>query len=87
VGITKQGELLLVTVDGPLRGSKKTSKDSIGVTLEELSALMLSLGAYEAMNLDGGSSSTMVIDQRVVNKPAGGYQRSVSNAIVVTPKR
>ncbi|MFH1347998.1 MAG: phosphodiester glycosidase family protein [Candidatus Margulisiibacteriota bacterium] len=90
VGITKQGELLLVTVDGPPRGSRKSkepSKDSIGVTLEELSSLMLSLGAYEAMNLDGGSSSTMVIDQQVVNKPASGYQRSVSNAIVVLPKR
>ena len=88
IGITKQGELLLVTVDGPPRRkrTKKGAKSSIGVTLEELSNLMLSLGADEAMNLDGGSSSTMVINQRVVNKPTSGYQRRVSNAIIVRSK-
>jgi hypothetical protein len=93
IGITKQNELLLVTVDGPVRNNNlknkkkpEASQASIGVTLEELSKLMLSLGAVEAMNLDGGSSSTMVIENRVVNKPAGGYQRRVSNALVVRPK-
>jgi hypothetical protein len=86
VGITKQGELLLVTVDGLARNNtsrKKDDKASIGMALEELSDLMLSLGAVEAMNLDGGSSSTMAIEGRAVNDPAGGYERSVSNALVV----
>ncbi|MFC1540520.1 phosphodiester glycosidase family protein [Candidatus Margulisiibacteriota bacterium] len=93
IGITKERELLLVTVDGPPRnnnrqqqGREAAEQASIGVTLEELSKLMLSLGAVEAMNLDGGSSSTMVIENRVVNKPAGGGQRRVSNALVVRPK-
>jgi exopolysaccharide biosynthesis protein len=87
-GITKQGELLLVTVDGLLRkkGKEKHKKESIGATLEELSNLMLSLGAVEAMNLDGGSSSTMVINGRTVNNPTSGHQRRVSNAIVVRSK-
>jgi len=88
VGLTKENELLLVTVDGPSRGKKRSKKpqQSIGVTLEELSNLLLSLGAYEAMNLDGGSSSTMVVDGKLVNKPTSGYQRRVSNALIVSPK-
>jgi hypothetical protein len=88
VGITKQGEVLLVTVDGlPRKNGKSANKGSLGVTLEELGELMLSLGAVDAMNLDGGSSSTMVINGEVVNHPVGGYSRSVSNAIVVTPRK
>ena len=84
IGITKNNQLLLVTVDGLNR--KNNSKQSIGASLEELADLMISIGAQEAMNLDGGSSTTMVIDGRVVNKPTSGFQRLVSNAIVVRPK-
>jgi hypothetical protein len=87
IGITKQGEILLVTVDGLSRKNHKTSRDkSIGLTLEELSALMISLGAVDAMNLDGGSSSTMVVNNDVINSPVTGYQRGVSNAIVVSQR-
>lgn len=87
VGITKEGKLLLVTVDGlPRQRSQRGDKVSIGVTLEELSDLMLSLGAVEAMNLDGGSSTTMWIDGRVVNQPVSGSTALVSNAIVVTTR-
>ncbi|MBU0672392.1 MAG: phosphodiester glycosidase family protein [Candidatus Margulisbacteria bacterium] len=88
VGITKEKELLLVTVDGPPRRQqvRKDAKISIGVTLEELSNLLLSLGAYEAMNLDGGSSSTMIINNRLANIPTSGYQRRVSNAIIIRPE-
>lgn len=88
IGLTKQNELLLVTVDGQTRGKRRSrnAKQSIGVTLEELSNLLLSLGAYEAMNLDGGSSTTMVVDGKLVNKPTTGYQRRVSNALVISPK-
>jgi len=85
VGINKKGELLLVTVDGlPKDKWKKSSPDaSIGVTLEELSQFMLDLGAVEALNLDGGSSTTMVVHGRVVNEPTSGYQKSISNVLVV----
>jgi exopolysaccharide biosynthesis protein len=47
---------------------------------------MLSLGAVEAMNLDGGSSTTMWIDGRVANQPVSGSAVAVSNAIVVTTR-
>ncbi|MFH1541572.1 MAG: phosphodiester glycosidase family protein [bacterium] len=87
VGITKDNQLLLVTVDGLARDRDRSSgENSIGVTLEELSSLLLSLGAIEGMNLDGGSSSTMVVGGRTINNPTAGYQRRVSNALVIRPK-
>jgi exopolysaccharide biosynthesis protein len=90
IGFTQQGELLLVTVDGLPKDhhKRKESEDkiSLGATLEELSNLMLYLGAFEAMNLDGGSSSTMVVNGKVVNSPVAGSQRRISNAIIIKPK-
>jgi len=87
VGIGKDGKVILVTVDGlPRAKAARSPKSSIGMTLEELADLMISLGAVEAMNLDGGGSTTMWIDGRVVNQPAGGSQVQVSNALVVAPK-
>jgi len=47
---------------------------------------MLDLGAVEAMNLDGGGSSTMFVKDQVVNNPTGGQQRLVSNAIILKIK-
>lgn len=88
IGLTKDRRLLLVTVDGRPRRKKLRQKNnvSIGASLEELSNLMISLGAVEAMNLDGGSSSTMVIKGRCVNSPTAAYQRRVSNALIVQTK-
>ncbi len=87
IGITKGGEILLVAVDGiPRKKENRSEKDSLGASLEELSGLMLSLGAVDAMNLDGGGSTTMVIKGQVVNNPASGFQRGVSNALVVKKK-
>lgn len=87
VGITKDDQLLLVTVDGlPRDKSARDDKSSIGVTLEELAELMINLGAVEAMNLDGGGSTTMWIDGKVVNKPVTGSEQYVSNALVITPR-
>jgi len=77
VGLTRQGHLLLVVVDG--RGAGGSS----GMTLYELARTMQQLGAVEAMNLDGGGSTTMVIGGRVVNRPSDGFSRRVSNALMV----
>lgn len=55
----------LVVVDG-------RSAESRGVTLAGLADLLVRLGAEDAMNLDGGGSTTLVIDGRVVNRPLGG---------------
>jgi len=79
-GLTWDGKVLLMTVDG-------RSKASVGATIREEARYMAALGAREAINLDGGGSSTMVINRHVVNKPSDGYERSVSNGLMVFPKR
>jgi exopolysaccharide biosynthesis protein len=56
--------------------------------LEDLAKLLLELGATDAMNLDGGGSSTMFLDGRVVNKPSDKEgERRVSDAILVFPRK
>lgn len=76
-GRDADGRLLLMVVDG-------RQGDSRGVTLEELARLMLEFGAEEALNLDGGGSSTFVVRDALLNMPAGGtYQREVVSGIVV----
>ena len=79
------GEVLLLVVDG-------RSSRSRGYTMVELANLMVDLGADEAVNLDGGGSSTMVGRNRagrtaVLNTPSDGFQRWVANAISVTYHR
>ena len=76
VGITGAGKLVFVTVDG---GSRRNT----GMTLGELARLMVSLGAREAMNLDGGGSATMVVGGRTVNEPSGGEERPVGSALLI----
>jgi hypothetical protein len=83
VGSTSDGkQLMLVTVDG-------RQNNSIGMTMQELAQLMKELGAYNAMNFDGGDSTTMVArtpgsnNIEVKNTLPGGYQRSISTAVGV----
>ena len=67
----------LVVVDG--RGAS-----SEGMTLPELADLLLALGSREALNLDGGGSSVMVIRGETVNRPSDPQgERAVVNALVV----
>ena len=75
-GITPSGELLLVTVDGRQTISR-------GMTLSELAALMKALGAVEAINLDGGGSTSLSVTGLVVNSPSGGKERPVADALLV----
>ncbi|HHV63262.1 MAG TPA: AMIN domain-containing protein [Firmicutes bacterium] len=77
VGITGDGHLLLVTVSG------RRPDISIGMTLDELAEFMVQQGAVDAMNFDGGGSSTMVIRGYVINLPSDGVERKVSDAILV----
>jgi len=76
----KNGKFLMITVDG-------RSESSGGISLYDLAALLLELGASDAMNLDGGGSTTMFLDGRVVNHPSDKEgERKVSDAILVTPR-
>jgi hypothetical protein len=79
-GVRPDGTLLLVTVDGRLPGW------SVGMTLPEAARLMRSLGAHDALNLDGGGSSTMTVRGEVVNRPSDRVgERPVSNGLFVLP--
>ena len=70
--------LYLVVADG------RQPKYSTGLTLYELASILIDLGATEAINLDGGSSSTFVVNNQVVNKPSGQKEREVLNAVFIT---
>ena len=70
--------LFLVVADG------RQPKYSTGLTLYELANILIELGATEAINLDGGSSSTFVVDDTVINKPSGQREREVLNAVFIT---
>ena len=74
------GRALLLVVDG------RQPSLSIGMSLHELALLMIELGAQDAINLDGGGSTTMVVNGTVVNRPSDPTgERPVSDAILVTP--
>lgn len=79
IGYTKSGNLILVTVDGREQSSQ-------GASLPELAMIMKELGAYNAMNLDGGSSTQMVYKGNVVNRPTTKGGNRVTNALVVIPE-
>lgn len=70
--------LFLIVADG------RQPKYSTGLTLYELASILIELGAKEAINLDGGSSSTFVVDGKVINKPSGKEEREVLNAVFIT---
>ena len=89
VGLDKKGQnLILVTVDG--------RETSAGATFPELAELLISFGAYTAMSLDGGGSSTMVVQgpdgkPHVVNLPIDsnvpGQERAVANHLGIYVKK
>ncbi|MDQ2920090.1 MAG: phosphodiester glycosidase family protein [Acidobacteriota bacterium] len=81
VAMLESGKLLLVTVDGRQPGV------SAGMSLNMLAELLLELGAVEAINLDGGGSTTMVVRDKIVNRPSDQTgERPVSDAILVFSK-
>jgi len=77
----KDGKFLMLTADG-------RSEASAGIDLYDLAKYMLELGALAAMNLDGGGSTTMFLDGKVVNKPSDKEgERKIGDAIVVTLRK
>ena len=76
VGRTDDGRLLLLVVDGRQPVSR-------GVDLEQLARIMEDLGAVDALNLDGGGSSALVVNGSLLNRPAGtSVEREVMSALV-----
>lgn len=81
IGIKQDGTVILLAVDGKQKGVSE------GVNLYELSDIMCELGAYQAMNLDGGSSTQMAINKQMVNIPTNRCGARVTNAVVVVKKK
>lgn len=81
VGFSRDSSTLyLLVVDG-------RSTLSAGMTTVQLAAMLQRLGAWHAMNFDGGGSTTMVIDGQVVNVPSDpAGERAVGNALLVVKK-
>lgn len=77
IGLKPDGSILAVVVDG-------RQENSIGMTLLELALFMQEMGAQDAMNLDGGGSSEMVIKGKIVNKPSDKRERRVGDALVIS---
>jgi hypothetical protein len=78
IGSSADGTIWLVTVDG------RQPDLSVGMTLLELRALARRLGLVNALNLDGGGSTTMWVEGEVVNRPSDPVgPRKVSDALLV----
>lgn len=77
IGVDKDGNIILCVVDG-------RQMESRGVDLNELAIIMRDIGCINALNLDGGGSSAMVVKGKLINRPAGMVaEREVMSAIGV----
>jgi Phosphodiester glycosidase len=67
--------------------------DEAGLTLEELAAFMAELGCVDALNLDGGGSTSLISGGRLVNRPRRAFDepepggRPISTALLFVPRR
>ena len=81
IGVDDGGDIWLATVDGRQPGH------SVGMTFAELQHLATRLRLRDALNLDGGGSTTMVAGDRIVNRPSDDEgPRPVSDALLVLPR-
>ncbi len=76
----EQTRIWLCTVDG-------RQEASIGMTFHDMAEFLLSLGAWDALNLDGGGSTAMVVKGNVVNKPSDMTgERAVANVLLLVER-
>ena len=76
VGVTKTGKIIFAVVDG-------RQSHSQGVTIGELAALLLKFGVKDAINLDGGGSSELVLKGQILNVPSDGSERAIGSALIM----
>ena len=82
VGFSKDSTIVyFITVDGRQQMSR-------GMSLLEFADLMIDEGVYQGLNLDGGGSTTMIINNKVVNNPSDNTgERAVGNCLVLIRKK
>jgi len=76
----KDGAILLLVIDG-------RELQSIGATLKEAQDVLYENGAYNATNLDGGSSSTLFYEDEIINNPCGKSGERTVPSIIYVEKR
>jgi hypothetical protein len=80
IGRLADGRVVLAVIGG------RQPYHSLGMTLVELAATLQALGATDAMNLDGGGSTTLVVRGVVINLPSDEFgERPVSDVLLVMP--
>ena len=77
IGIGQNGNLFLIAVDGRKPGF------SAGLNLKELAEILKKLDLQEAINLDGGGSTTLVADGGIINSLSERHERKISNALLI----
>jgi len=77
VGQTADGRILLVAVDG------RQSGYSVGMTTFEMAQTLVRLGAVRGMQLDGGGSTTLAFDGKILNRPSDRNERPISTALML----
>jgi len=79
-GVDSPGRTLLITVDG-------RTADDLGLSIPEEADVARSLGIVDAINLDGGGSTTMSLDGQVITHPSDPTgERPVGDAILILPR-
>lgn len=78
VGFSKDStRVFFIVVDG-------RTQSSVGMSLVEFADLMVMSGIYQGMNLDGGGSTTLVVDGNIVNSPSDPFgERAVGNCLLL----
>ncbi|AUH39900.1 phosphodiester glycosidase family protein [Streptomyces sp. CMB-StM0423] len=80
-GVDAAGRTVLVTADG-------RATDSLGLSIPESADVARALGLRDAVNLDGGGSTTMAVGGEVINDPSDAAgERPVGDALLILPKR
>ena len=79
IGYTTSGRIVLLAVEGD-----NSSAGYPGVNLADLASMMRSLGCTDAINLDGGGSTSMIIGNRLTVRPGdNGVERPVASAVLI----
>jgi len=76
IGITKNSQLIFFVCEG-----RNMTQGVVGFTLDEEAKILQSLGCIDALNLDGGGSSCMLVNGKETIKPSDGKERSIVTAV------
>jgi len=77
IGYTSSNKIVILAVEG------NNSNGGTGLTLAELAQMMKEIGCIEALNLDGGGSTTLTVNGQQTIKPSDGTERGVMTALII----